>query len=71
MRAMPRVSAGSGGCRDSGPAGAPVAGIRGRRNARDVARSHGVTASATAVRPLPPVQRFIARGRFLPVTRLC
>ncbi len=38
MRAMPRVPAGSGGCRDPGPAGAPVTGIRGRRNARSIAR---------------------------------
>ncbi len=44
MGAMPRVPAGSGGCRDSGPAGAPVTGIRGRRNARGIApmgRSYG------------------------------
>ncbi len=38
MRAMPRVSAGTGGCRDSGPAGAQVTGIRGRRRARGIAR---------------------------------
>ncbi len=38
MRAMPRVLAGSGECRDSGPAGAPVTEIRGRRHARGIAR---------------------------------
>ncbi len=38
MRAMPRVLAGSGGCRDSGPAGAPVTGICRPRHARGIAR---------------------------------